>query len=102
MTAVWTSIALVAVANFAIKASGPVLLGGRELPERMLRIIALLASAILAALVVVGTFSEDGRLKVDEQSIGVAAAGVALVLRAPLLVAVALGAVTAAVLRGLF
>lgn len=102
MTAVWVSIAVVALVNFAIKASGPVLLGGRELPEQLLRIIALLASAILTALVVVGTFSEDDHLKVDEQTIGVAAAGVALVLRAPLLAAVALGAVTAAVLRGLF
>lgn len=102
MSAVWTSIAIVAVANFAIKASGPVLLGGRELPELLLRIIALLAAAILTALVVVGTFSEDGRLKFDEQSIGVAAAGVALALRAPLLAAVALGVVTAAVLRSLF
>jgi branched-subunit amino acid transport protein len=102
VTAVWTSIAIVAVANFAIKASGPVLLGGRELPELLLRIIALLAAAILTALVVVGTLSEDGRLKFDEQSIGVAVAGVALVLRAPLLVAVAFGVITAAVLRGLF
>jgi hypothetical protein len=62
----------------------------------------LLAAAILTALVVVGTFSEDGHLKADEQTVGVAAAGVALVLRAPLLAAVALGAVTAAALRGLF
>lgn len=102
MTAVWTSIALVAVANFAIKAAGPVLLGGRELPELLLRIIALLASAILTALVVVGTLSEEGSLKVDEQTAGVAVAGVALLARAPLLVAIALGAITAALLRGPF
>lgn len=101
MTAVWVSIGVVAVANFAIKASGPVLLGGRELPERLLRIIALLASAILAALVVVGTFSEDGELKIDEQTVGVAAAGAALLLRAPMLIAIGLGAVAAALLRGL-
>lgn len=100
MTAIWVSIAAVALANFAIKASGPVLLGGRELPERLLRIIALLASAILAALVVVGTFGEEDSLKVDEQTLGVVAAGVAFVLRAPMLVAIALGAVTAALLRG--
>lgn len=101
MTAVWVSIAVVALASFAIKASGPVLLGGRELPARLLRIIALLASAILAALVVVGTFSEDGHLKIDEQTVGVAAAGVVLLLRAPMLIAIALGAVAAALLRGL-
>lgn len=100
MTALWTSIAVVAVASFAIKAAGPVLLGGRELPRPMLDVISLLASAILAALVVVGTFSEDGRLSVDAQTAGVAVAGAAFVLRVPMLAAIALGALTAALLRG--
>jgi uncharacterized membrane protein len=99
MTAVWVSIGIVAIVNFAIKASGPVLLAGRELPARMLQVVALLAAAILATLVVVGTLSEDGRLKVDEQSAGVAVAGVALLLRVPMLLAIFGGALTAAVLR---
>ena len=101
MTAVWTSIAVVAVANFAIKAAGPVLLGGRQLPRLVVDVIALLASAILAALVVVGTFSEDGSLSVDAQTAGVAVAGAAFLARLPMLVAIALGAVTAAVLRAI-
>lgn len=99
MTAVWTSIAVVAVANFAIKAAGPVFLGGRELPDVLVRVIALLASAILAALVVVGTFSDEGELVVDAQTAGVAVAGVAFLLRVPMLMAVGLGALTAALLR---
>lgn len=99
MTAVWTSIAVLAVVNFAIKAAGPVLLGGRELPGAVLDVIALLASAILAALVVVGTFSEDGRLSADAQTVGVAVSGAAFALRVPLLAAIALGAVTTALLR---
>jgi branched-subunit amino acid transport protein len=101
VTAVWTSIAVVAVANFAIKASGPVLLGGRELPEPLLRVIALLASAILSALVVVDTLSDDTNLTVDAQTVGVAAAGAALLLRAPMLAAITFGAVIAALLRAL-
>jgi branched-subunit amino acid transport protein len=101
VTAVWTSIAVVAVANFAIKAAGPVLLGGRQLPQLVVDVIALLASAILAALVVVGTFSEDGSLSVDEQTAGVAVAGAAFLARLPMLVAIALGAVTAAALRAI-
>lgn len=101
MTAVWVSIGVVAVVNFAIKASGPVLLAGRELPVRMLDVIALLAPAILAALVVVGTVSESGHLKADEQTAGVAVAGLALLLRVPMLVAIAAGALTAALLRSL-
>jgi uncharacterized membrane protein len=101
VTAVWVSIGVVAVVNFAIKASGPVLLAGREIPARLVEVIALLASAILAALVVVGTFSEDGRLKLDEQSAGVAVAGAALLLRVPMLVAIAAGTLTAALLRAM-
>jgi branched-subunit amino acid transport protein len=101
VTALWTSIAVVAVANFAIKAAGPVLLGGRQLPRPVVDVIALLASAILAALVVVGTFSEDGSLSVDAQTAGVAVAGAAFLARLPMLVAIALGAVTAAALRAI-
>lgn len=101
MTAVWASIGVVAVVNFAIKASGPVLLAGRELPARMVEVIALLAAAILAALVVVGTLSEEGRLKLDAQSVGVAVAGVALLLRVPMLVAIAAGTLSAALLRAM-
>jgi len=100
MTAVWLSIGIVAVINFAIKASGPVLLAGRELPDGLLRIIALLAPAILTALVLVGSISEDGRLKVDAQTAGVAVAGVAMGLRVSMLAAIALGVTTAAALRG--
>jgi uncharacterized membrane protein len=99
MTALWTAIGVLAVANFAMKAAGPVFLGGRELPRPVLAVIALLAPAILAALVVVGTFSEDGRLKVDAQAVGVAVAGGAFLVRAPMLAAIALGVVTTALMR---
>lgn len=99
MTAVWTSIVVLGVANFAIKAAGPVLLGGRELPRLVVDVIALLASAILAALVVVGTFSEDGRLSADAQTVGVAVSGAAFMLRVPMLAAIALGALAAALIR---
>jgi branched-subunit amino acid transport protein len=101
VTAVWTSIGVVAAVNFAIKAAGPVFLGDRELPDVLVRVIALLASAILAALVVVGTFSDEGELSIDAQTAGVGVAGVACLLRLPLLVSVGLGALTAALLRAI-
>lgn len=100
MTAVWASIAVVAVANFAIKAAGPVLLGGRELPRPVVAVIALLGPALLTALVMVGTFSEGSDLRVDAQAAGVAVAGGAFLARVPMLGAIALGALTAALLRG--
>ncbi|HEY7706162.1 MAG TPA: AzlD domain-containing protein [Gaiellaceae bacterium] len=99
MTAVWTTIAVVAASNFVIKAAGPVLLGGRELPRSVVAVIALLGPALLTALVVVGTFSEGSSLRIDAQAAGVAVSGAAFVLRVPMLVAIALGALTAALLR---
>lgn len=100
MSALWISIIAVALASAAIKATGPVLVGGRELPPWTSSIIALLAPALLAALVVTETFGEDGRLVLDARAIGVAVAAVALALRAPVLVAVALAVVATATVRG--
>jgi uncharacterized membrane protein len=99
VTAVWISIGVLAAANFAMKAAGPVLIGDRELPETVVNVIALLAPAILAALVLVGAFSDGRSLTVDAQAAGVAASGAAFLLRVPMLAAIALGAITAALLR---
>ena len=51
MTTAWAAVALVGAATVAIKASGPVLAGGRELPGPLGRVVGLLAPAVLAALV---------------------------------------------------
>ncbi len=81
-----------------IRASGPVILGGRELPERATAVISLLAPALLAALVMTETFRGEGsELTMDERALGVAGAGVVLAFRAPLLLALAVAmAITAA------
>lgn len=99
MSALWISIVVVALANAAIKATGPVLVGGRELPEWRSSIIALLAPTLLAALVVTQTFGKDGHLVLDARVVGVAVAAIALALRAPVLVAVALAVVATATVR---
>ena len=99
MTALWVTIVAVALASAAIKAAGPVLVGGRELPPRAVAVIALLAPALLSALVITETFGEDGHLVLDERAVGVAVAAAALALRAPVLLAVALAAVTTALVR---
>lgn len=99
MTTLWIVIVIVTLTNVVIKAAGPLLVGGRELPPRAVAVIALLAPALLAALVVTQTFGEDGHLVLDERAIGVAVAGLALALRAPVLVAVALAAVSTALTR---
>ena len=52
MTTIWTCVALTALTSFAIKATGPVILGSRPLPSRARGVIALLAPALLAGLVI--------------------------------------------------
>ena len=99
MTTLWVTIFAVALASAAIKAAGPVLVGGRELPQRVTAAVALLAPALLAALVVSETFGEDRHLVLDERALGVAIAAIALALRAPVLLAVALAAATTALVR---
>lgn len=99
VTALWITILAVALASAAIRAVGPVLLGGRELPSSANAVIVLLVPAVLTALVVTQTFGEDGRLVLDEKAIGVAVAAVALAFRAPVLLAVALAAVATALAR---
>jgi branched chain amino acid efflux pump len=99
VSALWVSIVAVTMASAAIKAAGPVLAGGRELPPRANAVLALLTPALLAALVVTGTFGEGGRLTIDEKALGVGVAAVAVTLRAPVVVAVVLAAVVTALAR---
>ena len=52
MITIWICVALTALASFAIKATGPAILGNRPLPSRARGVIALLAPALLAGLVI--------------------------------------------------
>jgi branched-subunit amino acid transport protein len=84
---VWLLVGLLIVTTAVIRASGPVLLGGRELPPRAAAVIALMAPALLAALVATETFGGEGsELTIDERALGVAAAGGVLALRGGILV----------------
>jgi branched-subunit amino acid transport protein len=99
VSAVWVSVLVVGLATIAIKAAGPVLAGGRELPERAGRVVDLLAPALLAALVATNALATDNEIVIDERAAGLGAAAVAVLLRAPLLVVVLAAAGTAAGLR---
>ena len=68
-------IAGMAIATFAIKAAGPIALGGRELPERFSGVIALLAPALLAALVVTQSLADGKDLTIGDDTAGVVAGG---------------------------
>jgi branched-subunit amino acid transport protein len=104
MTAVWVTIAVLAVTTALIRASGPVVLGGRQLPAAFRGVIALVAPALLAALIVVETVGapEGGSLDLDARVLGVGACAVALRAGAGTLPAVAAAAVVTAGVRALF
>jgi branched-subunit amino acid transport protein len=67
--------------------------------ESVRRVSGLLPVAMLAALVAVQTFADGQDLVIDARVVGLAAAVIALVLRAPFLVVVLVAAVAAAGLR---
>ena len=95
----WTAILLSAAGCYLLK------LVGLSMPQRLLehpmvaRVAALLPVVLLASLAAVQTFADGTRLVVDARLAGVAAAVVALLLRAPFLVVVAAAAGTAALVR---
>jgi hypothetical protein len=95
----WLIVLVVGAATVGIKAVGPALLGGRELPAPVMSVIRLLAPAVLAGLVVVQVVGGDRAIVVDERLVGLAAALVALGFRAPLPVVVAAAAAATALTR---
>jgi branched-subunit amino acid transport protein len=98
----WLTVAGLTIATAAIKAFGPVVFGGRELPALLARVIPLLAPALLAALVITETFGGPGRsLVLDARGGGLVVAGIALWRRAPLYVVVLAAAAATALLRGI-
>jgi branched-subunit amino acid transport protein len=98
----WLVVITVGGATMAMKALGPVLLGGRELPAPLMAAVRLLAPAVLAALVVVQALGGDREIIVDERLVGLGAALLALLLRAPLVVVVVVAAATTAIVRLIF
>lgn len=95
----WLVVAGVGLATIAIKAAGPVLLGGRPLPGRVASVVRLLAPAVLAALVVTATFGDARSLVIDARLAGVAAAAVAFRFKAPVLLVIVIAAATTAIVR---
>mgnify|MGYP003431997759 CR=1 FL=1 len=99
MSATWTIVIVVGLATIAIKAVGPMLLGGRPIPGRLAGVVALLAPALLAALVAINTFGGDRDLVLDARLPGVLAAAAAIALKAPVLVVIIVAAAVTATLR---
>jgi branched-subunit amino acid transport protein len=96
---VWLVVAVVGAATIVFKASGPLLLGRRRLPEVLAEPVALLAPVLLAALVVTQTVGGDNELVLDARLAGVGAGAVAIATRAPLPAVVVVAAAATALTR---
>lgn len=101
MSAAWAAVLLAGAGTIAIKAAGPVAIGGRKLPARLAGLVEALSPALLAALVATQAFGGSRELTIDERALGLAAAAVAVALRAPVLAVVVSAALVTALVRAL-
>lgn len=98
---IWLSILAVTVAAWVMKAAGPLVAGDRRLPYSATRVIDLMAPVLLSGLIIVEVGGEGWHAVDPHQVAGVAVAGAARVLKAPMLLAVVLGIATTALLRSI-
>jgi branched-subunit amino acid transport protein len=96
-----TVIAGCALVTFAIKAAGPVALGGRDLPIWFTSIVVLLAPALLAALVASQALADGDELTIGADTAGVAAGGLAAWRTGSIILCVLLAPAVTAALRAL-
>ena len=97
-----TLIAACALITAAIKATGPVALGGRELPDWFTSIVAMMGPALFAALVVSQALADGRHWALGADTAGIAVAAVAAWRGASVIVVVFVAAVTTALLRAAF
>lgn len=99
-----TSVVLIggcAIVTAAIKAAGPVLLGGRVLPARFTSVVVLLAPALLAALVITQTLADGHDIGVSDRTAGVAAGAYVAWRTGSIIACVVVAAGVTALLRAL-
>lgn len=98
---VWIAIGVTAVGCYAVKLAGLLVPAGALERPLVKRLAALLPVALLAALTAQQTFAEGRELVVDARLAGLAAAALALVLRAPFLLVVAAAVLVTAGMRAM-
>ena len=73
MSTVWPCVLVVGAATILFKATGPVLLGRRSLPDWLAGPVAMLAPTVLAALVVTQAVAGHRRIVADARLVGLGA-----------------------------
>jgi branched-subunit amino acid transport protein len=96
---VWAVVLLCAVTTLLTKGVGPAATGARDLPAPAVRVVVLLSSALLAALVVTNALADGDRWHVGADTAGALVAGVLVWRRVHVLVAVVAAAAVTAGLR---
>ncbi len=97
----WGALLLLAAGAFAFKAAGIFGVGRVAESPAVIGLGRLLPPALLAALIIDGTFNSNGALVVDARAGGVIVGGIAAFLRAPFWLVVIVAATTTAGLRQL-
>lgn len=95
----WTPLLALCAISYALKAIGPLLAGGRELGPQVRRALDLAAVPLLAALILVQSLGDGGRLVIDARLPALGVAAILVWRRAPFLVVVLAAGATAALLR---
>lgn len=98
---IWIAIGATAVGCYVVKLIGLLIPAGVLERPLVQRLAALLPVALLAALTAQQTFADGDVLVVDAKAAGLAAAAVALILRAPFLLVVAAAVVVTAGVRAI-
>lgn len=98
---IWIAIALTAAGCYAVKLIGLLVPEGVLERPVVRRLAALLPVALLAALTAQQTFADGRELVLDARVAGIAAAAVALLLRAPFLLVVAAAVLVTAGVRAM-
>ncbi|MFD4997141.1 AzlD domain-containing protein [Streptomyces buecherae] len=95
----WIAIAVTAAGCYLVKLLGLSVPAGALERPLVKRLSALLPVALLAALIAQQTFSTEHTLVIDARAAGLGAAALALVLRAPFLLVVAVAVAVTALVR---
>ena len=99
MSDAWAAVLAVGAGTVLLKAVGPVIVGGRQVPPRLFGVLTMLAPALLAALVVTEGFASGRSLVLDARVAGLAAGALAVALRAPIWAVVLAGGAATALVR---
>jgi branched-subunit amino acid transport protein len=95
----WTVLIALCAVSYALKATGPVLAGGRDLGPRARQVLDLIPVPLLAALIATGTLASGHQLVIDARLPALGVAAILVWKQAPFLVVVLAAAGTAALLR---